>query len=165
MKELTQKTLPMSTLKYALAAGIILLAAPICRSQTWQVKVIAAVLVAEAGSQGRDGMEAVGEVIHRRCVDKGRTPLFTVTRQVGSVHAFSCLNRTSVEHLVERNWASPAWPLALELADVVVNHPERLGNLTHGATHFTRSDEKPTWAINHKPVVVIHDHSFYRIPY
>lgn len=127
-------------------------------AQTYEEKVVAAVLMGEAWSEGQRGMTAVGEVIHQRAVDKNRTPLQVVVAR----RAFSCLNRTTPDRLVRKFVKYPDYQKALQIAQTVCQKPEALPGLTAKATHFTRVDEKPVWARGRKPVVVIGDHAFYR---
>ena len=75
------------------------LAAP---AQTFEEKAVAAVLMAEAWSEGMPGMTAVAEVIHQRAVEKAQAPLQVVSATRGQFHAFSCLNGTTLERLVGR---------------------------------------------------------------
>lgn len=138
-----------------------LAAAFTCRSQTYQHKVVAAVILGEAACQGRAGMIAVGEVISRRAQLRGQSPLAVVTTR----KAFSCLNRMTPEQLVRKQSRQPGYAEALRIAQVAVDAPERLPGITRGATHFTRSDERPTWARGVRPVLILGDHAFYRLRY
>jgi spore germination cell wall hydrolase CwlJ-like protein len=119
--------------------------------------------MAEAASQGQDGMTAVGEVISTRSVDKSKTPLEVVTSRSGKIHAFSCLNGTTAEALVRRQQEEPNYAQALKIAAVVCRAPGRLPGLTRGATHFTLVNERPRWARNKKPVAIVRNHAFYRL--
>lgn len=134
-----------------------------CRvhSQTYQHKVVAAVILGEAACQGRTGMIAVGEVISRRAQLKSQSPLAVVTTH----KAFSCLNRQSPENLVRKQSHQPGYDEALRIARLVVDAPDRLPGITRGATHFTRADERPAWARGIKPVLILGDHAFYRLRY
>jgi hypothetical protein len=133
-------------------------------AHTWQEQALAAVLVGEAGCQGSNGMVAVAEVVVQRAREArpyfGRTIYGVITRP----KAFSCLNRTSVANLVRTSSRSPAWKTALEIAEVACRTPEKLPGLSRQANGFTRKEERPRWARGIKPVVVIKDHAFYRIP-
>jgi len=138
---------------------LIVLCCVCAQAQTWSDKVIAAVLVGEAGNQGERGLRAVAEVIRERSQQSGQTPLQVVRVR----RAFSCFNGTTAEALVRKHSRSRSYPVALSIAKQISSDPAGLGNQTKGATHFTRKDENPFWARGHKPVVVIGDHAFYRL--
>jgi len=132
-------------------------------AQTYQEKAIAAVLMGEAWSEGVQGMSAVAEVIHQRALEKGWTPLHVVTAHRGRIHAFSCLNGTSLDHLIQKFSAQPDYRRALQLAKTVCCDPNRLPGLTRSANHYTRATERPAWAAGRQPVIVIGRHAFYRL--
>lgn len=140
---------------------IFLLCPLLTGAQTYQQKVVAAVLMGEAWNQGKVGMEAVGEVIYRRSVLSGRTPLAVVCRP----KAFSCLNGRKPEALIRKFAGQPDFQVALGIAKVITDAPHRLPGITQGATHFTRVDERPSWARGTRPLLVLNDHAFYRLPY
>lgn len=128
--------------------------------QPYAQKVVAAVLVGEAGGEGTRGMAAVAEVIRQRGYLLHKTPLQVVQVR----HAFSCLNKTSANNLVLRHRAAPCYQPALRLSSLLFSAPDQLPHRTFDATHFTRKEEKPWWARGHKPVVIIGSHAFYRLP-
>ena len=137
------------------------------QSQSYEAKVIAAVLVGEAGNQGTAGLSAVAEVIRQRCVEMRKTPLQVVlASNRAGCHAFSCLNRTSPARLILKHQKREPkeFQIALNLADRLLRAPHTLPYATKQATHFTRKEEKPWWAKGHRPVVIIKDHAFYRLP-
>jgi spore germination cell wall hydrolase CwlJ-like protein len=134
--------------------------------QTHEAQAVAVVLMGEARSEGARGMTAVAEVIHQRAMEKGQTPLQVVTARRGRVHAFSCLNGTTLDRLIRRFSPNPDYPQALQLAQAVCQTPDRLPGLARGANHFTRATERPYWAKGKRPVAVIGRHAFYRLqPY
>ena len=137
----------------------------VCASaQTYEQKVVAAVLMGEAWDQGSKGMSAVAEVIHQRCVETGQTPLQVVTQGKFKHRAFSCMNGRTPTGMVQRfnreaDFSRVALPLAMR------QWPANFVGATRLATHFTRKEEKPWWAKGYKPVVIIGDHAFYRLPW
>ncbi len=135
-----------------------LLGASSLQAATYGQKVVAAVLLAEARGEGERGMTAVAEVIRRRADQRRVTPLAVV--QPG---AFSSLNGINRDQLLRKFERHPLFQSALRIARLAYNEPERLGNLTRAATHFTRKDERPYWANGHHPVAVIGNHAFYRL--
>jgi spore germination cell wall hydrolase CwlJ-like protein len=136
------------------------LAAP---GQTHEEKAVAAVLMGEAWSENVQGMTAVGEVIHQRSVEKGRTPLQVVAAHRGRIHAFSCVNGTSLDRLIRKFSQEPEYQEALQLAQMVCQTPEKLPGLTRSANHYTCATECPAWAKGVQPVVIIGRHAFYRL--
>lgn len=122
-------------------------------------ELVAAVLVAEAGGEGTNGLSAVAEVIARRMALDGKTP----SQVVRQPKQFSVLNGKTPAKLWAKSSGHPLYSYALWLADVLASQPEALPHATGGADHFTRSDEKPYWARGKRPVAVIGNHSFYRL--
>jgi spore germination cell wall hydrolase CwlJ-like protein len=131
--------------------------------QTHEELAVASVLMGEAWSEGERGMAAVAEVIHQRTVEKRWTPLRVVSSRRGRVHAFSCVNGTTLGRLIEKYRPEPAFPRALTLARTLCREPSALPGLTRKANHFTRADESPAWALGRRPVAVIGRHAFYRL--
>jgi N-acetylmuramoyl-L-alanine amidase len=125
---------------------------------TYGQQVVAAVLLAEARGEGREGMVAVAEVMRRRADAQGTTML-----GVARPGAFSSLNGKTHERLLSEFRHHPLFPAALEISRTAYNQPGRLRNITQGATHFTHKAERPYWALGHAPVAVIGNHAFYRL--
>lgn len=120
-----------------------------------QIEAVAAVLVMEAGGEGRRGMEAVCEVIRNRA-ELHET---TVVKIVADPWQFSCLNGTTIDKLVARAMRSKAWPIACEVAAGAETHR------TRGATHYYAKTMKtpPAWARAFKPCAVVGRHKFFKI--
>jgi spore germination cell wall hydrolase CwlJ-like protein len=152
---------------YGLLDGLLLFFLPATSlvAATYEQRVVAAVIAGEASNQGRVGMVAVAEVIHQRVDESGWTPFRVVTHgNRRGTYAFSCLNRTTPPALVRKWHSDPSYETALKLAQLLCETPEKLPDTTRSANFFTRVGEKPEWARGRKPVVVIKDHAFYRIP-
>lgn len=126
---------------------------------TYGQQVVAAVLMAEAWGEGRDGMTAVAEVIRKRADEWGMSPLAVVKR----VKHFSCLNGTRPELLLKKFHRKPDFVLALEIARTVYNTPSELPGFARGATHFHDHSKTPYWASGERPVAIIGNLSFYRL--
>lgn len=151
--------------KLMLSAALALALTLTVQAQTYTHKAVAAVIVGEAGNQGEAGMAAVAEVIRQRCIEMKKTPTQVVLAGRNGRHAFSCLNGLGADALIRKQSRERgAFLYALGLADKLFSAPESLPNTTFKATHFTRKEEKPWWAKGHKPVVIIKDHAFYRLP-
>ena len=135
----------------------------IATAQSQEEQAVAAVLMGEAWSEGVTGMTAVAEVIHQRSKDKKWTPFQVITAHRGRVHAFSCLNGTTVDQLVMKFKAQPDYEKALQIAKTACQRPEQLPGLAKTADHYSRVEEQPYWAKGHEPVVVIGRHAFYKL--
>jgi spore germination cell wall hydrolase CwlJ-like protein len=146
-------------MKVIVCLGVCLLVSTGTEAATYGQKIVAAVLMAEAWGEGEVGMTAVAEVIRNRASEAQTSPLAVVT----SSRQFSCLNNTSPEKLYNRFCRFPAYSKALEISRRMYNSPHELPGYARGANHFTRSVEKPFWARGKRPVVVIGNHTFYRL--
>lgn len=133
--------------------------------QSFEHKVVAAVLMAEAWNQGQTGMIAVAEVIHQRAVESDETPLQVVTKGKFRYRAFSSLNGRTPAGLVKKFQGKADYKLALAIAVQMAQWPVNRPGITRSATHFTRKEEKPYWAKGYRPVAIIGDHAFYRLPW
>jgi Cell Wall Hydrolase len=130
---------------------------------THEEQAVAAVLMGEAWSDGARGMTAVGEVIHQRAVEKKETPLQVLSAHRGKIHAFTCLNGTTPELLIQKFILEPDYHKALQIAQEVCESPAQLPGLVCCATHYTRTSEHPYWARGQRPVAIIGRHSFYKL--
>jgi spore germination cell wall hydrolase CwlJ-like protein len=130
---------------------------------TYEERAIASVLMGEAWGEGTPGMTAVAEVIHQRTVDKKQTPLQVISVRQGKYHAFSCLNGTTVDHLIAKYTSQPEFEKALHIAQIACEVPSGLPGISNSADHFTRVDERPYWARGRKPVAIIGQHAFYKL--
>lgn len=131
--------------------------------QTYQEQAVAAVLMGEAWSEEVRGMTAVADVIHQRAVEKSWTPLQVVAAHRGGIHAFSCVNGTSLDQLIQKFSPEPDYQRALQIAKTVCESPARLPDFTNGANHYTCATEHPYWARGKQPVAIIGRHAFYRL--
>ena len=137
-------------LQLLLSLGVFL-AAP-CGAATFDERLIAAVLMAEAEGEGVAGMTAVGEVIANRARIRRMPP----GRVVREPHQFSPLNRVKPATLISRYEKRPLYAEALRIAETVTQTPERLPGLTAGADHFEHVQAPlPRWARGRKPVAVV----------
>lgn len=131
-----------------------------CLGASWEVNVVAAVIAGEARGEGRTGMIAVGEVIRERCIERKQTPFQVVTAR----NEFTSKVGLTAVQVVRRYSAEQGYATALEVANLVCNDPEGLPGITHHANAFDKKTAKPWWAKGKKPVVIIGNHAFYKIP-
>jgi len=152
-------------MKLSLILLLLLGTVPVLHAQPFEQKVVAAVILGEAGNQGRVGMAAVAEVIHERSVQTGTTPFQVVTKGTRRHRAFSCMTGHTPLGLVKKYGGDSGYKdIALGLAAQVSKWPTNWVSQTHSATFFTRKEERPYWSRGHAPVAIIGDHAFYRIP-
>jgi len=110
-------------------------------------------------------MTAVAEVIYQRAREKGWTPLRAVTAHRGRIHAFSCLNGTTIDQLISRFKGQTDYQKALQIAKTTCQTPDQLPGLSKAANHYSRVEEQPYWAKGQQPVAVIGRHAFYKLKY
>lgn len=137
---------------------LMLLLVPKARSETtatYGQQVVAAVLMAEAWGEGEEGMIAVAEVIRNRADRYEISPLAVVKQR----RQFSSLNQSSPQALIRRYWKTNDWGLAIKIAKVLYNEPEKLPGITKGASHYDVGI--PSWARGQKPVAIIGNHRFW----
>jgi spore germination cell wall hydrolase CwlJ-like protein len=137
----------------SLLSGVLLLLG-ITALRADESKLVAAVLIAEAGGEGRRGMEAVMEVIQSRAKAHRKSPGAVVTAR----NQFSCLNETTVDNLVRTAKAHPRWSFALALAKrgTRTNH-------TGGADHYFATWCSPSWAKGKRGTVTLGRHVFLKL--
>ena len=115
-----------------------------------QSEVVAATLIMEAGGEGRQGMEAVREVISNRAKGKTEMSVCLAPKQ------FSCWNGISVQAGIKKAKRHPNWNVALQIAKAApTNHTRR-------ATHYHTTKVSPSWSKKLAQTVKIKNHVFYR---
>jgi spore germination cell wall hydrolase CwlJ-like protein len=123
--------------------------------------VVAAVIVGEAGGEGKTGMLAVAGVIKNR-MRAGRTAYAVVSRpaQFDAYTTPILKKKTSLEDYVIRAKKHPNYAYALELASKLENGTCQ--DITSGATHFYSGGTEPYWAKVFEFRVTIGGHKFYK---
>ena len=140
-----------------LIALLPLVAATAEMNSTYGQQIVAAVLMAEAQSEGEIGMTAVAEVIRNRAEKASKSPLQIVLQQ----GQFSCLNDSTPEALHRKFYRMKTYPMALRIARTCYNTPEQLPNVARGATFFHHTQNSPPWLGDVRPVTTIGNHTFY----
>lgn len=117
---------------------LILLTPKICSAAQIPDAMAVKCLVGEAGNQGFEGMQAVGEVIRHRGATKG---LYGCENKVFR-HSKQSLKQSALR----------AWKAS------------ETSNLTQGATHFENVESFgfPSWAKKMKQTIKIKNHTFFR---
>ena len=126
-------------------------------NSTYGQQVVAAVLMAEAWGEGEIGMTAVAEVIRNRADKASKSPLQIVLKK----GEFSCLNDTTPAALCQKFYRMRMYQTALRIAKTCYNTPEKLPNVTKGATFFDETRNSPFWLCDVRPVTIIGNHTFY----
>lgn len=147
-------------IKAIILIGLILCAG--CReleSAPYIDRVVAAVLMAEAGVEGEKGMQAVAEVILVRSRHTGRSPYQTVLIPKW----FSCLNNTEARSLVYKFQHTSEFVKAERIATMLRLNPEAITKHTRGSDHYKRKGSYAKWAEGKWPHAVIGNHEFYRL--
>jgi hypothetical protein len=140
--------------------GLQVLFAATCGAASFDERLIAAVLMAEARGEGVMGMTAVAEVIANRARVRQQRPGYVVR----DAFQFTPLNRVKPYELVARHEKFPLYGEALRIAAMVVHNPAALPGLTAGADHFcTVAAPVPRWVRGRKPVAVVGGHRFWRL--
>ena len=118
----------------------------------------------EAGSEGKDGMTAVAEVIFRRAKTPGYPKticavVYNGAPSYGCQFSFACDGKKRSAH---RDPA--AWNEAVYIAGDELTGPGRLVDTSKGATHFHTLKVRPSWSRRFVRTVQIGNHIFYRQP-
>ena len=116
--------------------------------------LIAAGIIAEAGGECREGIEAVWEVIHNRTQQRKRGYTTVVTRR----KQYSCLNNTTTTSLKRRMSQHTFY---LWVYHVLLSTTPKT-NHTGGANHYHATRVSPKWAKGQKQTR-IGRHRFYKI--
>jgi len=130
----------------------------------WERKLIAAVIIAEAGGEDMKGMKAVYEVIWQRGVQRKRSLYAVVTQR----KQFSCLNSTTPTELVQRMSQHSRYKWVrdelLKFPPLTVHTcPAHLLALaTNRANHYHAVGVTPYWAKG-EVGVTIGNHRFYKL--
>jgi N-acetylmuramoyl-L-alanine amidase len=128
-------------------------------TQGWKERTVAAVLVAEAGGEGKTGMEAVAEVMLNRHLRR-RSAIIDIVLQPA---AFSCLNTSSPDRLYAGAARHRKFGEALEISRILFRHPEALPRQVNGADHYATAGTHPSWAEGVAPVAVVGHHLFWKL--
>jgi len=123
-------------------------------SPSYEQKMLAALMVAEAGTEGTAGLTAVAEVVRTRAKERHKTVVQVMTQP----WQFTPLNSLTLDQLYAKFKHPPAYATALTIAQT-----NTLPGLTKGANHFCTKDSKPKWAKGRMPVAVIGSHIFYKL--
>lgn len=118
-------------------ALLIILSVRLAHAQS-KTEVVAAVIVLEAGGEGKNGMLAVHEVISNRAKSNKIDSKYAEIRKPKQ---FSCLNKISDARAVQIAAKHPAWPMALQIASNKIK-----SNLVGGAISYHNTSVNPYWS-------------------
>lgn len=102
-------------------------------------------------------MTAVAEVIHNRAIKTARSPLAVVLKK----GEFSSLRRTTPEALYQKFCRKRDFQTALRIAKTCYNTPEKLPNITRGASYYDRKENRPPWLAEMRLVACVGNQNFY----
>jgi N-acetylmuramoyl-L-alanine amidase len=143
-----------------MVGGLVVLLTVRCGAASYEERLVAAVLMAEARGEGIVGMTAVGEVIANRAKKRQQSPAVVVRQR----YQFSPLNRTKPHELISCYERLPLYGVALRIARTVILNPAELPGLAAGADHFEDiGAPTPRWARGRKPVAVVGGHRFWTL--
>lgn len=138
-----------------LLAGLIALAACSQPQLNEEQQIVALTILAEARGEGVRGMEAVAMVIKQRMINRSQTAQ-QVCLDPKQFQCWTGKTRGELEHL----WESPA---ASDAVDIVRRFDELDPGVIGYADHYCTVNVEPFWAIVQVPVVVIGNHTFYKL--
>lgn len=124
------------------------------KEQQKQSDVVIACIILEAGGEGKEGMEAVNEVLHNRSTAQHKSLYQVATAPL----QFSCFNN-GVDAAVAKAKKHPYWNVAASILSA------QLTEHTHGAKFYHTLNSKPKWASillkRGAKVITIGHHKFY----
>jgi spore germination cell wall hydrolase CwlJ-like protein len=144
--------------RFVCVLGLMFLLVAPCGAASFEERLIAAILMAEARGEGVIGMTAVGEVIANRARKRQISPGLVVQEP----HQFSPLNHAKPRELIMRYEKMSLYREALRIAATVIQTPAELPGLAAGADHFESIRAPvPRWARGRRPVAVVGGHRFW----
>ncbi len=140
----------------AMVVSLFLLSPILIEAKEPETHVIAAVIIREAGGEGKMGMQAVANVIQNRMRGKTAYQVVTAPKQ------FSCYNNyvNREEDFVALAAGHSRFEHALELAKQI--QTKSVPDITRGSTHYHTIHVRPYWADKFPFTVKIGNHLFYR---
>lgn len=142
---------------------LLVLTRAFAQTASYSEQIVAAVLVGEAGIDGRIGMEAVAEVVLNRAVEKSDSYLSVVTKHYHRRYQFGCLNGVATKDLLRKSQKNPNFEQALQIAITLHRHPAQLPRRVYGANHYIEDNLESVWSEGQTPVARIGHHRFYRL--
>ena len=129
---------------------------------SYDEKVVAITILAEAKGEGSVGMQAVACVIQQRSIEKKKTTAFVCLQR----KQFSCWNGqagiASLGNKVTRK-NLPAVEIAIKLAKDLVSGKELDRSLVRWANHYHTLEVRPKWSAGAVPVAIIGHHKFFKL--
>lgn len=131
------------------------------------IDVLARTLWGEARNQGKEGMQAVANVVMNRAAHAQKKGKFWWGNNVIQIcqkpYQFSCWNRNdpNFQKLQRVDETDLYFASALRIARRAMI--EALPDITHGATHYHTKTIAPYWSKGQKAAAEIGDHIFYRL--
>lgn len=173
----------MKTLIWIVVVAALLFVGPICAifksyaavappppKRDFRIRLIEAVLLAEARGEGPEGIRLVAEVIRNRAWKHMTLPIYVIQKP----HQFSCLNGQTPEtviDLMERAAVPTETRNMARRCAFVLAFPGPRGSgfndlnydYARGATHYHAAGLQPSWAHGLKPCKTYKNHIFYKL--
>ncbi|HWC62731.1 MAG TPA: cell wall hydrolase [Rhizomicrobium sp.] len=124
-------------------------------------RCLAEVLYYEARGEGRQGQQAVAEVVFHR-MNKGRYGHSICAVVYEGAGAPGCQFSFACDGSIMRPRDEEAWKQAERVAEEILTHQMPLGNATAGATNYHAVSANPFWAPTLQVTAQIGNHIFYR---
>jgi spore germination cell wall hydrolase CwlJ-like protein len=130
------------------------------QSVEWQINIVARTLLAEARSEGTNGMYAVACVMQQRQIERGISPADVCLQRL----QFSCWNKaTAKDKQVKPLKASWQASYAMLLAKAIVSGQQLQRGFVGGANHYHTIDVSPSWSRGVRPVTQVGRHLFFKL--
>jgi spore germination cell wall hydrolase CwlJ-like protein len=130
---------------------------------SYDEKVVAITILAEAKGEGEVGMRAVACVIQQRSIERKKSVAVICLQP----KQFSCWNGMTVSELsakaITRKTPKSVVDVAIALAKDLVAEKQLDRSLVGYANHYHTLEVKPSWSRGVTPVVIIGNHKFFKI--
>jgi hypothetical protein len=127
-------------------------------------RCLAEAMYYEARGEGREGQEAIAEVVFHRMHTSGYPRSICGVVYQGAAHKHGCQFSFACDGELEQSKSPGAWSQARILAAKIMAGLVRLGDITSDAISFHAADVQPDWADRLERTIQIGNHVFYRAP-
>jgi len=125
-------------------------------------RCLAEAMYYEARGEGRQGQEAIAEVVFHRMHTSGYPRSICGVVYEGAAHKHGCQFSFACDGELEQSKSPGAWSQARVLAAKIMAGLVRLNDITNDAISFHAADIQPEWADRLERTIQIGNHVFYR---
>lgn len=125
-------------------------------------RCLAEAMYYEARGEGREGQQAIAEVVFHRMHTPGYPRTICGVVYQGAERGHGCQFSFACDGELDQPKSSGAWARARTLAARIMAGIVRLGDITGDATSFHAADIQPDWADTMERTIQIGNHVFYR---